>query len=338
MYLIDTGGHSKIVVEDDATAHWGNEVTASTPSSDSADSAAPGPMMSSLADPAAPLTNSGYRSALARMLPAIFHAYPLAIGRGTIANSQLVRDLLAAAPSEEVAAKAGDGRLIVQTDDYVGRTVLLFGDLDAKVSWVVDKLLQTGDNMLDVGANWGLVGMRAAGRVEPTGQVHAVEPQARLVAYGEASRDLNGYANVTFHNLALSETAGVMTLHVPAGNYGQGTLTPQTREFHGYVTARFRGTDVRLSGVAGRPALAPLEDRHGGSRGSRSAGSDALSARARRARCDHLRRASQPGGGSRIGTPTSVAWLRRLRAAARHFTPATRAAQRPASAHGSASP
>ena len=189
-------------------------------------------MMSSLADPAAPLTNSGYRSALARMLPAIFHAYPLAIGRGTIANSQLVRDLLAAAP-EEVAAKAGDGRLIVQTDDYVGRTVLLFGDLDAKVSWVVDKLLQTGDNMLDVGANWGLVGMRAAGRVEPTGQVHAVEPQARLVAYGEASRDLNGYANVTFHNLALSETAGVMTLHVPAGNYGQGTLTPEPGNFTG---------------------------------------------------------------------------------------------------------
>jgi len=102
--------------------------------------------------------------------------------------------------------------------------VILFGDLDPKVTWVVDRLLRPGDNVLDIGANWGLVTVRAARRVHGNGHVHAIEPQERLVAYGRASVDRNNFSNVTFHEVALSDAAGSMTLTVPDDNCGAAYL------------------------------------------------------------------------------------------------------------------
>jgi FkbM family methyltransferase len=164
------------------------------------------------------------RALLRQALPRIFRAYPLKSGTGTIANKPAMRWLMGSW-STDVTAKVGRGsRLLVRSDDYVGRAVILFGDLDPKVSWVVDRLLRPGNNVLDIGANWGLVTMRAARRVQPTGRVHAIEPQERLVAYGRTSAGLNDYSNVTFHAIALSDAAGMMTLSVPDDNSGAASL------------------------------------------------------------------------------------------------------------------
>lgn len=164
------------------------------------------------------------RAVFRQALPKLFRAYPLKSGTGTIANSRAVRSLIGAW-SDDVTAKVGGGsRLLVRSDDFVGRAVILFGDLDPKVTWVVDRLLRPGDNVLDIGANWGLVTMRAARRVQATGHVHAIEPQERLVAYGRASVEQNRYSNITFHSIALSDAAGTMTLTVPHDNSGAAYL------------------------------------------------------------------------------------------------------------------
>ncbi|MDR3648998.1 MAG: FkbM family methyltransferase [Acidimicrobiales bacterium] len=164
------------------------------------------------------------RAVFRKTLPKLFRAYPLKSGTGTIANSRAVRSLIGAW-SDDVTAKVGGGsRLLVRSDDLVGRAVILFGDLDPKVTWVVDRLLRPGDNVLDIGANWGLVTIRAARRVQATGHVHAIEPQESLVAYGRASVEQNRYSNITFHPIALSDAAGMMTLTVPSDNSGAAYL------------------------------------------------------------------------------------------------------------------
>lgn len=164
------------------------------------------------------------RTLLRQTLPMLFRAYPLKSGAGSIANSRAVHGLIGDW-ADDVTAKVRDGsRLLVRSDDLVGRAVILFGDLDPKVTWVVDRLLRPGDNVLDIGANWGLVTVRAARRVRGTGHVHAIEPQERLVAYGRASMEQNHYSNVTFHPIALSDTAGRMTLTVPDDNSGAAYL------------------------------------------------------------------------------------------------------------------
>jgi FkbM family methyltransferase len=191
------------------------------------------------------------RALLQQALPRIFRAYPLKSGSGTIANKPAMRWLMGAW-SDEVTAKVGRGsRLLVRSDDYVGRAVILFGDLDPKVSWVVDRLLRPGDNVLDIGANWGLVTMRAASRVQPTGHVHAIEPQERLVVYGRASAELNEYSNVTFHALALSDAAGMMTLSVPDDNSGAASLAHGLEHLPGRnQTVRVEETTAFLESLA----------------------------------------------------------------------------------------
>lgn len=172
-------------------------------------------------------------SAARTVLPLLGRAYPLASGRARIANSPKLNPLFAGMP-DEMIVRSGGSRMVVRPDDYVGRAVILFGNLDAKVTWVVDRVLRQGDNMLDIGANVGLVSLRAAQRVR-AGHVHAVEPQERLVQYGRRSAALNGYQSLTFHPLALSDQPGRMTLRVPNGNYGAASLERDLPDEHSTV-------------------------------------------------------------------------------------------------------
>ena len=152
------------------------------------------------------------------------HAYPLMSGAGLIANSTPLRYLSEAEHPEVVARLRGGGLIHARLDDFVGRSVAYFGDLDPKLRWVCKQVLRPGDVVIDVGANIGIVTLMAARLVGPAGQVHAVEPQTRLAAQIAASAALNRYANVTVHPIGLSDRAGTMTLTVPVDNAGAATL------------------------------------------------------------------------------------------------------------------
>jgi FkbM family methyltransferase len=174
------------------------------------------------------------RGVVSGLLLKTLRFYPLKSGCGTIANSRVMRTLIYT-PSSKVTTITKDGsRLIVRADDYVGRAAVLFGDLDPKLSWVVDRVLRPGDNVLDIGANWGLVTMRAANRVGSGGRVHAIEPQRALIACGERSAMLNHYTNVTFHALAMSDASGTMKLCVPDVNSGAASLSHTLADFSGH--------------------------------------------------------------------------------------------------------
>ena len=162
---------------------------------------------------------------LRQLVASALHRYPLYAGCGRIANTTLLRRLAALAPGEVVPARLRDGaRLLVPTDDFVGRAVMYFGDLDPKVTWVCDRLLRPGDVMVDIGANLGLVTLLASARVGATGHVHAFEPQPRLLEWLHASLQLNGRRNVTVHGVALGEREGRQTLEIPLHNRGAASL------------------------------------------------------------------------------------------------------------------
>nr|WP_284438334.1 FkbM family methyltransferase [Thalassococcus arenae] len=98
------------------------------------------------------------------------------------------------------------------------------GDLDRKVSWVVDRCLRPGDTALDIGANLGLVTLRMADRVGSGGRVHAFEPQDRLRRYLLQSLTRNGLEHVVLHAVALAAEPGELVLHVPPDNAGAASL------------------------------------------------------------------------------------------------------------------
>jgi FkbM family methyltransferase len=154
----------------------------------------------------------------------VCHGYPLKSGSGTIANTRYFRRLTADADPHVIARLRSGSYVYAQLDDYVGRAAFFFGDLDPKVTWICDRILRPGDLVIDVGANIGIVTMQAAGLVGPTGHVHAVEPQRDLAAQISASAELNGYGNITVHELGLSDAPGEMTLTVPTDNCGAASV------------------------------------------------------------------------------------------------------------------
>jgi hypothetical protein len=112
----------------------------------------------------------------------ITRRYPLVSGCGKLANSRLV-EIAASPPNEDAWTDVEGGRALVPLGDHIGRSMFFVGDLDRKVSWVVDNCVQRGGVVLDIGANLGLVSQRLAARVGPRGHVHAFEPNPRMQRY-----------------------------------------------------------------------------------------------------------------------------------------------------------
>ncbi len=149
--------------------------------------------------------------------------YPLKSGCGRLANSRLIKWIERGETKDEWARVSG-GYALVPTNDYVGRTLKYFGDLDPKISAIVDKCVEPGGVCLDIGANLGVVSLRMAHRAGPSGQVHSFEPQPRMQSYIERSVERNGFTNIRLHKIALGEVDGVLPLSVPKKNAGRATL------------------------------------------------------------------------------------------------------------------
>ncbi len=159
-------------------------------------------------------------------LRGVGHLYPLYSGCGSFANSARWRAVMAGGPQEAVAGiRATGARLIVPVGDFVGAAVYSFGDLDPKVTWVARRILRPGDTALDMGANIGLVTMAMADAVGPAGRIEAFEPQPRLAEFIRRSAGLNGYRQVTVHEVALGSEDGTAELCIPHDNAGRGSLS-----------------------------------------------------------------------------------------------------------------
>jgi len=76
------------------------------------------------------------------------------------------------------------------------------------------RLLQPGQKVIDIGANYGLYTLSIAKTVGPTGQVWAFEPASGTAGLLAESIALNGYDHVTLEQSALSDTQGSAQLSI----------------------------------------------------------------------------------------------------------------------------
>jgi FkbM family methyltransferase len=89
------------------------------------------------------------------------------------------------------------------------------------------RVLRPGDNVIDVGANFGHISLLAAALVRPGGVVHAFEPHPFLADLVREHAAAQSYAaRVHVWQKALSDHSGAMTLRVNPGWPGASTVRP----------------------------------------------------------------------------------------------------------------
>ena len=159
----------------------------------------------------------------AETIARVARLYPFLSGCGTFANQPLL-DMVAGSPKGDSWANVEGGKLSVSLDDYVGRAAFFVGDLDRKISAIIDRFVRSGDTALDIGANIGLVTLRLSKRVGPAGAVHAFEPNPAIADRLRASLDRNDIFNVQLHQVALGVAEDTLTLSIPEGNAGAASF------------------------------------------------------------------------------------------------------------------
>ncbi len=130
--------------------------------------------------------------------------------------------------SETEVPVVGGNRMLVRTDDLLGRVLAVSGVHEPNVTAAFTAALRPGDVCLDVGAHAGYYTLLAAKRVGPAGHVYAFEPSPSSYQRLLQNVQLNGFGNVTAFDLAVGECESTGVLYEPTGeNSGLATLSPE---------------------------------------------------------------------------------------------------------------
>jgi FkbM family methyltransferase len=164
-----------------------------------------------------------------RIVASITRRYPLYSGCSRLANHPVVHRIAGVSTETAWARVPGGYWAAAPLADYVGRAIFYLGELDRKVTWVCSRLARSGDCVLDIGANLGLVSLTLSALVGPTGQVHAFEPTPLMQSLIEQAIERNGVTNIKLHRLALGAQHGQLMLSVPSGNAGAASLVAARR-------------------------------------------------------------------------------------------------------------
>jgi FkbM family methyltransferase len=109
-------------------------------------------------------------------------------------------------------------------DQYVGRSVHLYGEFSAGEVDAFRQLISPGQVVLDIGANIGAHTLCFAQLVGPSGAVLAFEPQRIVFQMLCGNMALNAVTNVFANHLALGREVGTVLVPVldyaQPGNYG----------------------------------------------------------------------------------------------------------------------
>ena len=155
---------------------------------------------------------SGSNTFLPRLLSLLLHRWPFKRGESRIQQHPLISKAYAGECSPFPAKLRNGYRIFVDTADQNGQTVALFGAVELNVSSICRKLLNDGDVFLDIGANYGAVGLNMTEKVGSTGRVHLFEPQPKLTEAIERCIVDNAITNVQLHKVGLLDKDGTATL------------------------------------------------------------------------------------------------------------------------------
>lgn len=132
---------------------------------------------------------------------------------------------LYSASEPQIGRLPGGAKMRLDLGEHVQRWIYFFGVYEKEtVDWFRSNL-RPGMVVLDIGANVGQYTLIAARDVGPNGRVHAFEPNPISYQALTSNIEINSFSNVSTHALAVSDSAGEVTLYVPdSDNMGEASL------------------------------------------------------------------------------------------------------------------
>lgn len=182
--------------------------------------------------------------------------YPFYKGRGRLALSSFLRPP-PGAPSIPLKVSLSSGeQLYVFDDDYIGRMVRFFGDLDPAISATIRRIVRPDDVVIDVGANVGVLTLQLATLVGTGGRVIAFEPVDELAGLLLRTLEESQIRNVSVWQVALSDTSQTGSMKVAGSSLGCSTLSFTS---DGQPCRVCRLDDIELGLVSVRPRLLKID-------------------------------------------------------------------------------
>lgn len=161
------------------------------------------------------------------LLETLGHVYPFRVGLYRIASRKWVKARYRAQADESVATLRNGIRVRVRLRDVNGRMLRIFGTIDPKVVDVCRRLVRTGDAFLDLGANYGSVGLLCAHDVGPSGRLVFVEPQADLAGRIRDAIAGAGLGFASVRQVALTDRDGMGTLILRKNHSGAASISSE---------------------------------------------------------------------------------------------------------------
>ena len=128
---------------------------------------------------------------------------------------------------DEVLLRTTVGYVLCSSRDHALIAALVeSGELEPGTRNLIQRVLQSGDTFVDVGANVGMHTLAAAKAVGGAGRVIAIEPYATTAELLKKTIWLNGFGNIVeVHQVAASDEEGERTLYL-GGTSGHHSLFP----------------------------------------------------------------------------------------------------------------
>jgi FkbM family methyltransferase len=189
---------------------------------------------------------------IARLVRAYVLRFPLARGKGVV-----LRHVVPLLPERdrEFEFTSGSGSIVVGWDEVVGRHILREGSFEPAELAAALACVQAGDNVIDVGANIGLLTVPLGHAVAPGGIVVAIEPLPSNTRRLRANIARNDLDTVRVVEAAVGSADGRATLHT-AGDPAFGSLREVVKHRTSVdLDVALRSLDS-LWGELGRPAVA----------------------------------------------------------------------------------
>jgi len=85
---------------------------------------------------------------------------------------------------------------------------------------VMEKVLRSGDVVIDIGAHIGEYTLIAAALIGDEGKVYAIEPQPHAVDIIHLNAEINGLHNIRVHQIALGKESGIVQFRYDPKSWG----------------------------------------------------------------------------------------------------------------------